>query len=129
MFVCPGTDYTYPGSIDFGYICQFCTVTWGHQPMWYWTSSRFGYGNLNTQPQQWWPKTRMDLLRNGPVAYMFETYKGTSEPDWAYCWGYGRTKYNHDSGFSSNVLWTDGHVTTHRRPIDRDVRNGELKVW
>ena len=128
LWVCPGTKYKYQGYIDFNYICQFCTVTWGHQPMWYWTSSRFGYGNLDTQLLQWFPKRTPDLTGHN-VAYMFETHLGTSEPDWAYYWGYGRTKYNHNLETDVNLLYTGGHVETHSKPIDAAINNGDVKVW
>ncbi|MFP4027020.1 MAG: prepilin-type N-terminal cleavage/methylation domain-containing protein, partial [Candidatus Brocadiia bacterium] len=127
IFVCPGTDYSYPGSTDFSYICQYCTVTWGHQPMWYWASSRFGYGNMSSQGWMWQPKRSMDLPGN--IAYLFETHKGTSEPHWAYYWGYGHTKYNHASGKATNILFTQGNVGTFGRPIDDAINNGDLRVW
>jgi prepilin-type N-terminal cleavage/methylation domain-containing protein/prepilin-type processing-associated H-X9-DG protein len=128
IFVCPGTKYKYPGSIDFGYITQYCTVTWGHQPMWYWMSSRFGYGNMSTQGEMWQPKRTADLIGRN-VGMIFETHKGTSTPHWAYYWGYGHTKYNHNLGEATNILFTDGHIRTYSRPIDDAINNGELRVW
>jgi len=129
IFVCPATEYQYPGFNDLAYCQLHATITWGHQPMWYWTGARFGYGNMGTQPLAWWPKRTADVVSKN-VAYMFETHTTTWEPAWGYYGGgYNTTHYRHNLENDTNILFTSGNVTTYTYPIQDHMSEGDLRVW